>query len=132
LLLNWSFILKQISRYSDDASSGKISDCFFMNPAYAFEIFGGIGQKSYTPSVTFLVTADAAAAAAVATRLTVDMTSCTLTLRPDLLAPNTLHPHATACQSALELCGVVAEQRQVRSKRPRLRAAPHAFSSPPA
>ena len=87
-----------------------------VDPTYSFEVLGGIGQKSYIPVVVFHGASCGLAPARLASRVSLDMSTCVLALRPDLVAAVSLTPPTTGCQSALELCNVTGG-KQVLSLR---------------
>jgi hypothetical protein len=103
-------ILNRASRCSDDSSGSKSHDLAYSQPAYTFEILGGIGLKSYMPCVSFLLHDHARAPASPATRMCVDMLSSVLTLRPDLVPSAAQAAASAGCCSALELCGTMQQQ----------------------
>ncbi len=95
-----------------------------IDPTYTFEIHGGIGQKSYVPIVVFCcegVALERLPAAAGADSISLDLSTCILTPRPDVVASVALTPPTTGCQSALELCGVEGD-KQVPPRRMRHRS----------
>jgi len=91
---------------------------------YTFEILGGLGEKSYVPVVVFVVRDEAtakrasmmssdegSAPAGPKKKISVDMSLCIITPRPDLVTAVSQTP-ATSFGSAVELC-VTKEEKQV-------------------
>jgi hypothetical protein len=87
-----------------------------VDPKYTFDVHGGIGQKPYVPSVTFIGDScafllGAIAPAVLASRISLDMSTCIVTPRPDLVAAVSLTPPTIGCQSALELCDLKGDKQ---------------------
>jgi len=90
---------------------------------YTFEILGGLGEKPYVPVVVFVVrdeatakrasmmSDDGSAPAGPKKKISVDMSLCIITPRPDLVT-SVSQTATTSFGSAVELC-VTKEEKQV-------------------